>query len=160
MRIRCCEPSDHEAIVRLSLRAWAPVFESLEQAMDRDVFDRFFPDWRISQQESVEAVCRDQEAKTWVADVDGQVAGFVAVYRRSEIMGEIYMIAVDPGFQRRDIGARLTEFAVRWMTEAGLTVAMVETGGDPGHAPARQLYERSGFRLLPVARYFKSLAPA
>jgi hypothetical protein len=35
---------------------------------------------------------------------------------------------------------------------------MVETGGDPGHAPARHTYEKSGFQLLPVARYFKKLA--
>jgi hypothetical protein len=34
---------------------------------------------------------------------------------------------------------------------------MVETGGDPGHAPARRTYERSGFTLLPIARYFKNL---
>jgi hypothetical protein len=38
-----------------------------------------------------------------------------------------------------------------------MTVAMVETGGDPGHAPARDLYEQIGFTLLPIARYFKAL---
>jgi hypothetical protein len=36
-------------------------------------------------------------------------------------------------------------------------VAMVETGGDPGHAPARRTYEKAGFSLVPVARYFKAL---
>jgi hypothetical protein len=36
-------------------------------------------------------------------------------------------------------------------------VAMVETGGDPGHAPARRAYEKAGFALLPIARYFKNL---
>jgi hypothetical protein len=34
---------------------------------------------------------------------------------------------------------------------------MAETGGDPGHAPARAVYERAGFTLLPVARYFRTL---
>jgi hypothetical protein len=34
---------------------------------------------------------------------------------------------------------------------------MVETGGDPGHAPARHVYEKTGFTLLPIARYFKAL---
>jgi hypothetical protein len=33
----------------------------------------------------------------------------------------------------------------------------VETGGDPGHAPARRLYEQLGFGLFPIARYFKKL---
>ena len=34
---------------------------------------------------------------------------------------------------------------------------MVETGGDPGHAPARATYSATGFTLLPVARYFQLL---
>jgi hypothetical protein len=31
---------------------------------------------------------------------------------------------------------------------------MIDTGGDPGHAPVRRLYERTGYTALPVARYF------
>jgi hypothetical protein len=38
-----------------------------------------------------------------------------------------------------------------------MSIAMVETGGDPGHAPARAAYTATGFRLVPVARYFKDL---
>jgi hypothetical protein len=43
-------PHHREAIVRLSLRAWAPVFESLKHVMDGEVYGEFFPDWRVSQQ--------------------------------------------------------------------------------------------------------------
>jgi len=38
-----------------------------------------------------------------------------------------------------------------------MKVAMVETGGDPGHAPARHVYEKAGYTLLPIARYYKNL---
>lgn len=38
-----------------------------------------------------------------------------------------------------------------------MSVAMVETGGDPGHAPARHTYEKVGFGLFPITRYFKKL---
>lgn len=72
-------------------------------------------------------------------------------------MGEIYMIAVDPNFQGRGIGTALIKFTLTWMRDAGMSVAMVETGGDPGHAPARRTYEKAGFGLFPVARYFKKL---
>ena len=34
---------------------------------------------------------------------------------------------------------------------------MIGTGGDPGHAAARRLYERAGYEKLPIARYFKAL---
>jgi len=54
------------------------------------------------------------------------------------------------------IAARLTERALDWFRAQGMSIAMVETGGDPGHAPARRAYEASGFQLLPVARYFKA----
>lgn len=41
-----------------------------------------------------------------------------------------------------------------------MSVAMVETGGEPGRARSRHTYEKAGFELLPVARYFKKLACA
>jgi ribosomal protein S18 acetylase RimI-like enzyme len=93
-----------------------------------------------------------------VAEDEGVVAGFVAVgLDRAARMGEIVMVAVDPDRQRRGTGRALTAFAVDRMREQGMTVGMVETGGDPGHAPARRTYERAGFRPLPIARYFIAL---
>jgi hypothetical protein len=38
-----------------------------------------------------------------------------------------------------------------------MAVVTVETGGDPGHAPARATYESAGFTLFPISRYFKAL---
>jgi GNAT superfamily N-acetyltransferase len=67
------------------------------------------------------------------------------------------MLAVDPDEQDRGIGTALTEFATAWLRDAGMRVAMVETGGDPGHAPARRVYEKAGYALLPIARYFSAL---
>ena len=159
MVIEPYEDSKLDEIVRLSLRAWQPVFESLEAAMGPDLFRAFYrDDWRAAQQSAVESVCADDDVRVWVASEESRTAGFVALKLHPEDqMGEIYMIAVDPDFQRRGISTRLTSHAVEWFKKAGMSIAMVETGGDPGHAPARRAYEASGFRLLPVARYFKTL---
>jgi ribosomal protein S18 acetylase RimI-like enzyme len=148
-----------DAVVDLSLRAWTPVFDSIQKAMNTDVYRSFYPDsWRVSQQKAVEDVCNDEDTNVWVAIEAGVSVGFVAVKIHSEnSMGEIYMVAVDPDFQGRGIGTTLTEFALNWMKNIGMTIAMVETGGDPGHAPARHTYEKVGFELLPIARYFKKL---
>jgi GNAT superfamily N-acetyltransferase len=147
-----------DAVVRLSLRAWAPVFDSIAQAMAPEVYQALIPDWRASQQKAVADVCADQEIQVWVAEEDGAPVGFVAVKLHPDSqLGEIYMIAVDPDFQRRGYGSALIDFALDWLTEAGISVAMVETGADPGHAPARRTYENKGFGLLPIARYFKKL---
>ena len=158
MRIEPYEAHHLDAVVRLSLRAWAPVFESLQNVMDSDVFQAFYPDWRANQQTAVESVCAAEDTPVWVALEAGSPVGFVAVKLHSEdLMGEIYMVAVDPDAQGHSIGTALTAFALDWMKKAGMSVAMVETGGDPGHAPARHTYEKLGFRLLPIARYFKKL---
>lgn len=158
MRIQPLEELRIEEVVDLSLRAWEPVFESIRDEMDPEVFRHFHSDWRTSQRDAVEAACRDEDVSVWIAVEGGRVAGFVAVKADPEqALGEIYMIAVDPEFQRRGIAAALTDRALGWFRGEGMEVAMVETGGDPGHAPARKAYESAGFRRLPVARYFKKL---
>jgi ribosomal protein S18 acetylase RimI-like enzyme len=156
MQIRDYHERDREAVVRLSLRGWAPVFVSIEQALDPAIFQYFYPDWRQCQQKAVEEVCSDKDAQVWVGEEDGEVMAFTAVYLRPTF-GEIYMIAVDPDFQDRGHATALTNHAIDWMRHKGVAVAMVETGGDSGHAPARHTYERCGFRLWSAARYFKKL---
>lgn len=148
-----------DAIIHLSLRAWTPVFASIQNAMNTDVYQAFYPDnWRVSQQKAVEDVCTTEDTNVWVAIDADSIVGFVVVKLHSEdSMGEIYMVAVDPDFQGQGIGTALIEFALTSMKDAGMSIAMVETGGDDGHAPARRTYEKVGFGLLPIARYFKKL---
>jgi len=148
----------HEsAVVDLSLRAWAPVFVSLEQVFEPAVYQDFYPDgWRISQENAVKDTCASADFNTWVATSERTPVGFVAI-KLHATYGEIYMIAVDPDRQKQGIALKLTAHALDWMKGKGATIAMVETGGDPGHGPARRTYEKAGFGLFPVARYFKKL---
>lgn len=157
--IRPFEDRDANAVVDLSLRAWAPVFESIEQAIETEVYERLYPEgWRESQRRSVVDVCAAEKSRVWVAETDESIAGFVAVDLHPESsMGEIYMLAVDPDHQGGGIGTALTDFALARIKDAGMTIAMVETGGDPGHAAARRTYEKAGYVQLPIARYFKKL---
>lgn len=158
MKIQPYDDSKLDAIVRLSLRAWEPVFDSIRKAMDPDVYREQHPDWRVTQKDAVESVCADVETRVWTASEGSQTIGFVAVKLHSdERLGEIYMIAVDPKSQRRGVATALTKHALAWFKESGMTTVMVDTGGDPGHAPARRTYESAGFRPFPIARYFKKL---
>jgi pimeloyl-ACP methyl ester carboxylesterase len=50
-----------------------------------------------------------------------------------------------------------SDHAMDQMRAAGCTLAVVATGGDPGHAPARALYEAAGFTGLPLVRYYRGL---
>ena len=162
--VREYTPADRDAVVALSLRAWEPVFVSVQAALrGSGVYELQYPDgWAVAQEAAVADACDSDSVRAFVADADGAVAGFTAVQlHRDDKMGEIYMLAVDSEHQRRGIAARLTEVALAWMKAQGMTNAMVETGGDPGgdpgHAPARATYEHAGFTLLPIGRYFKAL---
>jgi GNAT superfamily N-acetyltransferase len=157
--VRAFEDRDREAVIALSLRAWAPVFASLEAILgESGVFGYLHPDWRADQRRAVLAAFGAVRIHVWVAEVDARVVGFVAVRLEREAgIGEIHMLAVDPDHQRNGIGSLLTSFALEWISDNGMRLAMVDTGGDPGHAPARRTYEKAGFVRLPIARYFKKL---
>jgi GNAT superfamily N-acetyltransferase len=159
MRIEPYQPSHLDHIVRLSLRAWDPVFVSLKEQLAPEVWQEFYPNgWPASQEKSVQEACTSADMKLWVAIESGPPVGFVAArLHKDSGLGEIYMIAVDPDHQRKGIAAALSKVALDWMKEAGMSIAMVETGGDRGHGPARGLYAHSGFRALALARYFMKL---
>ena len=53
-RIRPFDDRDAEAVVDLSLRAWAPVFASFERVLGSEIFKRLHPDWREDQRRAVE----------------------------------------------------------------------------------------------------------
>jgi GNAT superfamily N-acetyltransferase len=74
------------------------------------------------------------EGWVWVAEVDGTAVGFVAVEldHPERGMGETSMLAVDPEHQGGGVGTALTEFALDRLRDAGMGVAMVETGETTG----------------------------
>ena len=158
MRIAPYDPRYIDGIVDLSLRAWAPVFDSMRAVMGETLFLKLYPDWLAAQRAAVIDTCNSADIRVWVSLAGDQPTGFVAAKMNSESrMGVVDMIAVDPNFQRQHIATALMSTAVAWLKDAGMTLVMVETGGDPGHAPARSTYENLGFGLMPIARYFKVL---
>lgn len=160
--IRPLAESDIAAVVDLSLRAWAPVFESFRDALGEGIYRHLFPDWSGHQAAAVERVLRDEDMHSWVADDAGRPVGFVSVVHHGPAhdepdSSEIEMIAVDPDAQRQGIAAALIDHAVDRMRAHGSRLAVIGTGGDPGHAPARAAYEQAGFRPLPLVRYYRLL---
>jgi ribosomal protein S18 acetylase RimI-like enzyme len=159
IEIREFQAGDLDAIVEFSLRAWDPVFASLREVLGDSLFFRLKPDWKTAQADEVTASCTSDERDAFVAVVDGRPVGFVTVALNAynERMGVIDIIGVDPNFQRRGIATQLTRHALDHMGHCGMDIAALETGSDPGHAPARAAYESLGFTPLPVTRYLKLL---
>jgi putative acetyltransferase len=95
-----------------------------------------------------------RDGLSFVAEVDGSVAGHVMVTRsrldtnvRIVDVAVLSPLAVDPVLHRRGIGSALVERAVAAATEAGLPAVFVE--GDPAY------YSRMGFRAGKPLRFRK-----
>lgn len=92
--IRNYTPADEEAVVALSLRAWAPVFASLERTLGSELLARLHPDWRHDQEKAVRAALADSAMRVWVATDGPQPVGFAAAMIHPERrIGEIHMPA-------------------------------------------------------------------
>ena len=98
----------------------------------------------------------DDAHRRLVVDVDGRVAGYVAVERQADGSGYVDYLGVDPEMRRRGLGADLVRAGVAELRRIGadgvfLTVRVDATG-------AQELYESLGFqivrRLVPLRRGF------
>jgi lincosamide nucleotidyltransferase A/C/D/E len=158
--IRSFTPDDREAVVELSLRAWAPNFASMEKVLGEELSRGLHgDDWRDYQARSVVETVSESTSQVWVATRQQRICGFVVatVVDAAHGLGEVTMLAVDPFDQGRGVGRALVDCATSWLGAIGMRVAMIGTGGDDGHAAARHLYEHAGYSLMPMARYFRAL---
>jgi ribosomal protein S18 acetylase RimI-like enzyme len=159
VRMRPAVNDDRETLARFAVLAWAPVFASFRHVLGATVYELLYPDWERQQREVVERMCdAGEHHRVWIAEMDGAVAGFI-VYslNHPEQRGEVELLAVHPDYQNRGIGTALNRFALERMKQAGMKIAGVSTGGDPGHAPARRVYEKAGYTALPIIWYYQAL---
>src|SRR5687767_9761402 len=110
--IRKYRTEDEDRVLELSIDAWTPGFDSLREILGDEMFRlQHGDDWRAYQRSSVTRTL-EQAKQTWVAEVDGVVAGFASVnLLEHEPIGEIVMIAVDPAHQRLGVSTQLLETA-------------------------------------------------
>jgi ribosomal protein S18 acetylase RimI-like enzyme len=156
-QIRPFKQNDIGDLVQLTLLAFEPVFKSFEQILGPKIYPILYPDWQKSQAEGVEKLSSNKKINLWVAEKEGKVIGFIAYEFYDDQTAEVQLLAVHPDHQNHGIGTELNTFALQKMKEAGMKLAIVATGGDASHAPARKSYEKAGYTLLPLARYYSDL---
>jgi ribosomal protein S18 acetylase RimI-like enzyme len=157
LQIRPFQKNDLNDLVQLTLLAFEPVFTSFAQILGPKIYPIIYPDWRKRHAEGVEKLSTNEKISLWVAEVDGKVIGFIAYERYDDRTGEVQLLAVHPEHQNNGIGTELNTFALQKMKESGMKLAVVATGGDESHAPARKSYEKAGYTGLPLVRYYKDL---
>lgn len=152
------QESDLDAVQDFTELAFEPIFKSFARIMGSHIFALAYPDWRSLQRNLVVTLFEDKHINTWIAKVNDIPAGLVAYKVDDESkQGEIDFLVVHPDYQNDGIGTQFNEFALQKLRDAGMTLAIVGTGGDEAHAPARKAYEKAGFIALPSVWYFKNL---
>lgn len=153
--IRKMEPEDLERVLEIAVAAWEPIYSGYRQQLGDEIFEAFYSGFPERKRKNTQNDI--QEGNCLVALVDRQVVGFVA-YSIEEKTGEIKSNAVAPACSCRGIGSMLQNRVLEEMRMAGCQFAIVVTGLDDAHAPARRSYQKNGFeKNLPSVKYFQKL---
>jgi putative acetyltransferase len=100
---------------------------------------------------------RDSAVTIWTSWDQGQLLGMGALKQIDAGHGEVKSMRTVPTQLRRGIAAAMLDHLVGEAHARGYRRVSLETGGNDAFAPARALYERSGFMPCePFAHYVAS----
>ncbi len=115
---------------------------------------RGLPDWFGIEASIVEYRRTVEELPTFVAEVDGEAAGLLALKPTSPAALEVHVLAVRREHHRRGIGRALVGRAAAYARDEGSSLLHVKTLApeieDEGYAGTRAFYEAMGFVPLEV----------
>ena len=97
----------------------------------------------------------NENARCWVAEADGQVAGTLVFWR---VLDEAHLatIAIHPAFRRRGIARKLLQIAIDAAYTEGARIYHLEVRA--GNVSAQKLYESFGFEEVGRRpKYYKDI---
>ncbi len=158
--IRPFEPGDLPAMQRVRKAAFEPVFRSFCDIVGETIAALAFADADAEQAKHLDDICASGSGHhVLVVTVDGETVGFVSfTIDAAQRTGEIGLNAVRPDHAGKGIGTWMYQHVLARMKELGMALAVVGTGGDSSHAPARSAYEKVGFGpAIPSVHLYKLL---
>jgi len=147
--LRAATPDDMPRLQQIVRDVWAIGSDFTLEEKYGAVGDEAWDRWLLPK---VMSRLWDEIDSILVAEVDGQIAGFISyAIDRVRQVGTIHYNAVAPAFQGHGVGTVQVERVLGIFRERGMRIACVGTGLNEGHAPARRMYEKAGFE--PVIEY-------
>ena len=146
--IRPCEYNDLERVCEIAKNAWSKIFDYMEETFGKDLYNTVNPNCRDSKTPALNKFFNEHPDWFYVAERNGKVVGFITFTLNFQTTtGTICNNAVDPLCGEKGVGQEMYQVVLERFRAEGMSAAMVTTGGDPAHAPARRAYERAGFKL-------------
>jgi ribosomal protein S18 acetylase RimI-like enzyme len=160
LTLRAVEPGDLPALQGIRQAAFAPIFRSFREIVGEEIAALAFTQADEEQAKLLDDICAPESTHHGlVATLDDERVGFVSFTTdAAKRTGEIGLNAVHPDYAGRGIGTWMYQQVLARMKERGMALAVVGTGGDSSHAPARQAYQKAGFGpAIPSVYLYKLL---
>lgn len=140
-----------------------PALLSLARSLHHDT--RFFVDGHFSRErcETLYAIWLEQCgsapcSQVWVAEQEGQPAGYIACQATAAGEGRISLLGVAPSRHRQGLGSALVRTGLDWCAGVGLRTVSVVTQGR--NIRALRLYQRYGFSTSSLEFWYHLWRPA
>jgi GNAT superfamily N-acetyltransferase len=157
--VRPMRPDEAQRIEDIAAAAWAPIYANFHALQEKAVGCVVRRSSLDDKRRQVREFATNYAKWVLVTELGGEVVGFVTyTLDRERRIGTIGNNAVAPGHAGRGIGSAQYERVLQVFRDEGMEYAVVVTGLDEAHAPARRAYEKAGFvQVLPHVEYMRRL---
>ena len=146
--IRAFREEDLPVLLDIARKAWKPIFDNYKNLLGEELYPMLYPDpeepYRVKEREII-SQAQKVPHEILICERNGKVAGFIFFGMRGKT-GIICNNAKDPDSEERGVAQEMYAAVLEKFRAAGMTVATVSTGLDSAHAPARNAYEKAGFK--------------
>ncbi len=109
--------------------------------------------------EELEAFIAHRNSRSWIAEEEGAIIGFLIAQRTPARLMHVITIDVKEMWRRRGVGQALMDVAEEWGRREELKLATLETAED--NHPAQAFYRKRGYKKLGwVEHYYANGASA
>ncbi len=162
LTIRQAQPSDMPSIDEITIICYTSIAESWIEMQSESISEALRDPnmtWQERKKKQNHDLFSEHPEWIWVLEQNSKLIGFVTFKINFDRgLGIIDNNGVLPEFAGKGFGKFMYRHVLDYFRKQGLKVAMVETGLDDPHIPARKAYEGVGFdRSTPVVYYWQDL---